>query len=153
VCECHTALKGYLLTYLLTRSSRNRVNSAQRHYTRRSTRHTILGDFRVWRVDRVTSWLAPHSNGGAKKGTRLQGSVDGKHYEPYHFSKRFAASAMSYTLALVVSSSIRILPLVTCAHRHFTSGPHTSSTGSFAGIGGARDQWCHFHVQPLDINK
>ena len=45
--------------HLVTRSSRHTVNSSQLRYTRRSTRHTILGDFRVWRVDRVTSWLAP----------------------------------------------------------------------------------------------
>jgi len=45
--------------HLVTRSSRHTVNSSQRRYTRRSTRHTILGDFRMWRVDRVTSWLAP----------------------------------------------------------------------------------------------
>jgi len=46
---------------LVTRSSCHRVNSSQCRYTRRSTRHTILGDFRVWQVDRAsaTSWLAP----------------------------------------------------------------------------------------------
>jgi len=44
---------------LVRRSSRHIVNLPQRRYTRQSTRHTILGDFRVWRVDHVTSWLAP----------------------------------------------------------------------------------------------
>jgi len=42
---------------LVTRSSRHSVNSSQRCFTRRSTRHMILGDFRVWRVDSVTSCL------------------------------------------------------------------------------------------------
>jgi len=42
--------------HLVTRSSRHTVNSSQRRYTRRSTRHTILGDLgcdelTVWWVD------------------------------------------------------------------------------------------------------
>jgi len=41
--DSHVKMHGQLVT----RSSRHTVNSSQRRYTRRSTRHTILGDFRV----------------------------------------------------------------------------------------------------------
>ena len=51
----HTTVKmhGQLDTW----SSRHTVNSPQRRYTWLSTRHTILGDFRAWRIDCLTSWL------------------------------------------------------------------------------------------------
>jgi len=56
VSACHA--KNWLRKQF-TQLSKCRVNSSQRRYTRWSTHHTILGDIRVWRVDRVTSWLAP----------------------------------------------------------------------------------------------
>jgi len=57
VITIHTTVKMH--GQLVTRSTRHTVNSSQRCYTRRSTRHTIFGDFWVWGVDRVTSWLYP----------------------------------------------------------------------------------------------
>jgi len=72
LCSNHRHVLGSLESSVLAakaslqnaRSSRQQsscqtVNSSQCRYARRSTRHTILGDFRVWRVDHVTSWLAP----------------------------------------------------------------------------------------------
>ena len=50
----HTTVKmhGQLITW----SSRHTVNSSQCRCTWRSTRHMILGDFRVWQVDRHAVW-------------------------------------------------------------------------------------------------
>ena len=52
VAHCFSRCEKYVVfleatSQLDTRSTRHAVNSSQRRYTRRSTRHTIFGDFWV----------------------------------------------------------------------------------------------------------